>query len=390
MRLRLFLWLSLICLTAMLPIGPAGAIVNGEDATNPNFQAVVSFGGCTGTFVHANFIVTAAHCLPRCANASDTGCITGSSNDVFKGRAVGRDGPVSGLIARDGLVRGTGNPYPIDYVYFARASDIDRSRPPDVAILRTTGKFSGRIIPILPNQDRPRPDEDNYCRRWEYTWPWVLGYSTNADTADARRRVGRAFAECDLEMDETVFKLDGHGRDGQRGIRICRGDSGGPVLWETGFGGFGVGGINSGSDDYKVLTDTQCPSERGEGFHAFIPNPFLDRVARTDSLCGSASNWGSCRGVPTPYGGYRLRYLGTEIDQCGRNSLRIPSNFGNVYIAKGKTAWAEVSGRRYSWYCGDSREWTTAREGARLIIAKRAITDRQIIWDTYRIERSPN
>jgi hypothetical protein len=371
-------YIGVITLTAcsILSTMPAKAIVNGVDADNPDFQAVVFIGGCTGTFIHPHFILTATHCIPNCPDNNSVGCVTD------KDKAIGRDGTIS-RYAWDGKIPREGNMYEIDFVYFARATDIGRSRAPDVALLRTTTPFTGKIIPVLNHQDRPRPDENNYCPRWEFTWPWVLGYSNNADSTDVRRRVGRAFAECDLELDKTVFKLDGHGRSGQRGIRVCRGDSGGPVLWETGFGNFAVGGVNSRTDNYKVLTDTRCPSERGEGFHAFIPQAFLDRVARSDFRCYGAESWESCPAVPPAYDGIRLIYRGTKIDQCGSSVLKISSTQRDANIARGGTGTAELESPRFAWYCGDSLEWTSARHDVNFVIAKRGLTDRQIIWDTY-------
>ena len=375
--------------TFLIHLGPAQAIVNGDTADAEKYRAIVSLGngGCSGTFIHGRFIVTAAHCIRQCSNARDTGCTTGTNDEVYQGTAYGKDGPTS-MTARDGLVPMTGNIYPIDHVYFARAIDLNRGRPADVAILRTTVWFNGNPIPAFPAQDLPAPDEGYYCPRFEYTWPWVAGFSNNAGANSAMRRIGRAFAECDLEKDETVFKLDGHGREGQQGIRICPGDSGGPVIWESGYGGLVVGGVNSGTDDYHVITNTQCPSEKGEGFHAFIPAALLDRVAASDALCQGESQWKRCPGVAIPYHGHNADYLGTDIDQCDEDDSLKVGGTPTVTITKGKTHDVFVSSNTYGWDCGGpSNDSTTSPGGTEYVIAKRGLTDSQIIWDAYKIDK---
>jgi hypothetical protein len=386
MRTRLLLTLAAL-FTVLLHV-PAHAIVNGDTADAEKYRAIVSLGNCTGTFIHGRFILTAAHCIRQCSNSRDTGCITGTPKQVLLGTAVGVDGPTT-MVARDGLLPGEGNIYPIDHVYFARASDLNRSRPADVAILRTTVWFTGELIPAFPAQDLPAPDESYYCKRFEYTWPWVAGYSTNAGTVGAMRRIGRAFAECDLELDQTEFKLDGHGRDGQQGIRICKGDSGGPVIWESGYGGYVVGGVNSGMDNYMTpFTDTTCPSEKGEGYHAFIPAPLLDRVATTDGICQGESQWRRCPGVPVPYRGHNAEYLGTEIEQCKPENWLKVRGISTVSLNAGQIKDAFLNINWFEWDCGgDTDDSTTAPGGTEYLITKRALTDRQIIYDTYKINK---
>src|SRR5262245_32362586 len=105
---------TLVLCAGLLLAAPALAVVNGTEAGNPQFQAVVSLGGCTGTFIHPRFILTAAHCIRKCSGPADTGCVTGSAIDVVNG-AAGRDGAVS-MTARDGVTPGSGTAYAIDFV----------------------------------------------------------------------------------------------------------------------------------------------------------------------------------------------------------------------------------------------------------------------------------
>ena len=334
------------------------------------------------------------------SDVSQVGCVTGTPDEVVKGNWVGREGkPDGALFAHSGVLAGAGTRFDFDYIYFPTPEEMGRSISPDVALLRSTTVFTGRVIPMLPTQDLPQPDESRYCRRYEYTWPTVVGFSPNSGIDTQLRRQGRSFAECDLELDETLFKLDAHGRD-VRGVRTCTGDSGGPVLWQTGFGAYAVGGINSVGDmrnpNDPFISNQMCRNWgniddrlRGESGHAFIPANFLNRVAQSDAICGGAREWDTCANGVIPYNGYRLRFLGTEIDQCGDDSLRIPGVAGEVHVPRGGTGAVELGDRRFRWYCGGSREWTTAPGSTRFVIVKRGITDRQIIWDSYEILERP-
>jgi hypothetical protein len=69
--------------------------------------------------------------------------------------------------------------------------------------------------------------------------------------------------------------------------------------------------------------------------------------------------------------------------------LSISSVHGPVPVERGGTASAEVDHSRFHWFCGGSQEATTAKDGVNFVIAKRGLTDRQIIWDTYTITARP-
>ena len=407
-------FLAILLYASISADNKASAVLFGEIADGPAWRAVVSLNGgsgsCTATFVHPRFAITAAHCIRKCTSANDVGCVVANTNqDFITGNWSGREGPASAS-ATDGTLAGQGTSFQFNFVFFPTSQEMGRltspllpKNPPDVALLRSKTPFTGQVIPMLPTQDLPRPDETVYCPRYEFTWPTIVGFSPNSGVATVARRFGRAFAECDLEVNQTVFKLDAHGRN-VRGARTCQGDSGGPVLWETGFGGFAVGGINSLGDirnkNDPILSNRMCmnwgnPDDqlRGESGHAFVPAAFLDRVARGDPLCGGAAGWDACAGGATQYGGFRLRFLGTRIDQCGEDNLRVRGN-PTITVIHGSTRATQVP-QQFSWACVSDgtpsrfSDSTTGPANTGFVIVRRAITDRQVIWDTYQVLARP-
>jgi hypothetical protein len=274
------------------------AIVNGVGIDTWEVKAIVSLPGGTGTFVHPYFILTAAHLTRPCVGPGDTGCWVGNGADAIKGGDgwYGRDG-LYNLNAFDGwsaLDPNSGR-YSVTQVYYPRFGELNANEDaPDIALLRVSTPFRGQVIRVMGAPSLPTPA--NLCDAFEGSRARMAGFSGNppangADTTTRVRRWGEAEVECDLEVNERAFMLDGHGRDFV-GVRACRGDSGGPVLWGPP-GALSLGGVISYANYWNFPFNNDCPSDRGETGAAFIPRTLLERAAQADPICAGRS-WDAC------------------------------------------------------------------------------------------------
>ncbi|WP_437568391.1 hypothetical protein [Sorangium sp. So ce542] len=76
----------------------------------------------------------------------------------------------------------------------------------------------------------------------------------------------------------------------------------------------------------------------------------------------------------------------TTFDKCSRNSLYIYNIYNERFeIHKNEHALVRLGSRRFSWYCGDSREWTTCAENTNMVAVWRAPSGRDITWHCLQV-----
>lgn len=92
------------------------------------------------------------------------------------------------------------------------------------------------------------------------------------------------------------------------------------------------------------------------------------------------------RGVLPPNKG--RKHLEETHDACNDNVLMVQSIDGSVAIGKGESKLVRVPSNRIWWYCGGSREWTTAPVGTNLVFVTRSLGG-AFTWTCYQETTPP-
>ena len=348
-------------------------------STDTEHSAVVSVGGCTGTFFTPNHIVIAQHCLPACNQFVGVpfgevfACYDGGAGPPWHKNS--RSGFVMTRTARDGERAGAGTAYPIDFAWVPDGSNFP-SGSPDVAILRTTRAFTGDLIPLMGPTNLPNPTNVSSYASSDVT---IVGFSPNAGHNDARRRQADAVI--------TGVSSDGHNRsfvvDGSSdSITACPGDSGGPVLVDNDYGNPEVAGVVSLVVNCNPGTTTTAPT-RFTTDYAYIPRDFVDNVmcgegwqylgsdgdnaaaASSSDLIRLGNDGAVCR-LDSTAGSARVvvirdnaRHEIAEYDSSVESWRLIDNNPGSVEIAVTATDVYQRHANGYVWqWNGGLRNWT--------------------------------
>jgi hypothetical protein len=72
-------------------------------------------------------------------------------------------------------------------------------------------------------------------------------------------------------------------------------------------------------------------------------------------------------------------FLSEEYDKCGEAVLKVAGKT----LAKGQSAEVSVPKRRFDWYCGNTREFTTAPSPTTEVHVRRAASGRDITWRCF-------
>lgn len=263
---------TLLMLLAAACGGPIEDFDEREEAvflgtTDTVTTAVVRLGnGCSATFISPTFVMTAAHCLPRCPRPTGEACYDPGTTDAW--HVNSRSGTYTNIL-RGGTLGGTGSTHRIDYAWVVPADTTAWPYgTPDVAILRVDGRdaFQGPVMPLMPPGRLP---DASTLSQYAGQTAYFTGYSPNVNQTSMRRTGSGSIGGTSQRGRQ--FRVDGS-QTGQSG---CGGDSGGAVYM-----------IDATGKKELIGVISQVPPCGGVSRFvdaAFIPSGFFESILAEES-----------------------------------------------------------------------------------------------------------
>lgn len=175
-----------------------GVVING-------FQGIVDIVNCTGSMIAPNLVLTAAHCIEGAESTS-----IGVSNFIinYYSSVLGRDQVFNRIATWHS---------PLSYDGF-RSSRSAAEANDDIAIIQIPGTFSNTDY-----HDYLRIYADSGNALETYLTAYGAGIFTYSGIGDDNLRKARFEVE---NIEKNHIKVDTHD-----GVTLCRGDSGGPLIY---------------------------------------------------------------------------------------------------------------------------------------------------------------